>query len=459
MNALPINQDNSENVDLLNRIPPFLLKAALYVEKVLLENGFEVYLVGGSVRDLLIKKKISDLDFTTNAHPKEIKKIFPRTIPVGEEFGTILVLYHQTPIEVTTYRSDGQYKDGRRPDSVVFGNSLYEDVIRRDFTINGMAYQISQKLLIDFIGGRKDLQSAIIKTIGNPMERFQEDGLRPIRGCRIMANLGFNLDENTRQAMHKNLAIIRKIAPERFYDEIRKTLKIKQKHRFWNTLKETGIFGLFFAEFKGLLENEKKWNHLLSSIEHAMPRNMAIYMAHFFYQEFCREDSYALPGSTEEKNLVRNFFLQNRFPSKIQKLCISILASPLLSVLDEGPFFEIPELKLKKALAKIPQQDWFSHIRFVKEILYRHAIDFNLDISGISSKIIKTLRDYKNKKFVMFIHELKINGNDLINLGAKGMEVGRLLEAALEYVIENPQENQPKSLLDFVRQKRGDSLS
>jgi len=469
---------NSIQIDLTDRIPEFLLKAAMYVEKKLRENGFEVYLVGGSVRDLILKRNISDLDFTTNAHPAQMKKIFPKIIPVGEKFGTILVLYHGRPIEVTTYRSDGVYSDGRRPETVSFGHSLEEDVMRRDFTINGMAYQLSGKLLIDHVGGQNDIEAGIIRTIGDPMARFREDGLRPIRGCRMMANLGFRFDPDTEAAMNKNIGIIAKVAPERFYDEWKKTLKIKSKHDYWNALKRTGIFGLFFPEFKHLNFEDAKWNNLMQAIEHSMPRNMAVYTAHFFYQEFGEENSYAVVNKEGVKNLMKVFFDRNRFPLKTQKLCASLLTSPLLEALDtvghrlgrqakdQNPGEQDQQhlensVYIKKALANIDPCDWMSHLRFTKEILYRHHLQHKRDTSPqndrpfaydeILGEIIGVMRDYRRKKFVLYINELDIDGNDLKEMGFEGKQIGSILHTVLDYVIYNPDKNRREDIKKFIK--------
>ncbi|MDH4261652.1 MAG: hypothetical protein OEV78_01260 [Spirochaetia bacterium] len=448
---------NSIKIDMTDRIPPFLLKAARYVEKMLMENGFEVFLVGGSVRDLVLNRKISDLDFTTNAHPEQIKKIFPKTIPVGEEFGTILVLFQRHPVEVTTYRNDGLYKDGRRPDSVVFGQSLKEDVLRRDFTINGMAYQISQKLLIDYVDGRKDIEAGIIRTIGNPMERFQEDGLRPIRGCRMMANLGFVFDPETQSAMNQNTDVIAKVAPERFYDEWKKTLKIQHKHNYWNALKKSGIFNIFFPDFQHLNHNETRWNNLMQAIEHSMPRKMGIYMAHFFYQEFCDDNFFVIANNTELNILMKSFFQRNRFPLKTQKLCTNLLFSPLLSALDNWEPSHENNVLIKTSLSKINQEEWMHHVRFIKEILYSHYIQTPLlkrkstQYHFILNQMIKTIRQYKHGKFVLYLNELNINGNDLMKLGLQGKDIGNYLKNALDYVIYNPDKNNLEDLHLFIK--------
>jgi tRNA nucleotidyltransferase/poly(A) polymerase len=439
------------HIDLTDRIPPFLLKAATYIENKLNESGYEIYLVGGSVRDLLLNREISDLDFTTNALPENMMKIFPRTIPVGEKFGTILVMFHHLPIEITTYRNEGKYLDGRRPETVIFGDSLYEDVIRRDFTINGMAYQISQKLLVDYVGGRADIDKKLVKTIGNPLERFREDGLRPLRGCRIMANLGFSLDPDTEKAMGASLDIVSKVAPERFYDEWKKTLRLKDKHIYWNKIKDTGIFNIFFPEFTGLLYEKDRWENLLTAIEHSMPRHMSVYCAHIFYHETSSRIMTALPNQEVLKNLMNRFFLRNRFPIKYQKLCASLLTSPFFETLDH-PDKGDKEIKIRKALSKLDPKEWFWHLRFIREVLYVNQYFYanKALINQFISLVAQTIRNYNRRKFSLYIKELCIDGNDLKKLGFSGVEIGVKLQQSLQYVIENPDQNNPASLEKFL---------
>ena len=178
-------------IDLSEQIPVPLKKIAFFITRKLKEHQFEAYLVGGSVRDMLLGKKCQDIDFTTNATPQQAMEIFPYHVPIGVEFGTILILHKNSKAELTTYRTDFNYRDGRRPDKIVFGKTLKEDVFRRDFTINGMAYDIEKKLLLDYVGGLKDVEKKYIRTIGAPLERFREDGLRSIRACRFAASLFF----------------------------------------------------------------------------------------------------------------------------------------------------------------------------------------------------------------------------------------------------------------------------
>ena len=172
-----------------------------YVERVLNrleENGFSAYIVGGSVRDMLLGKTPSDYDVATDALPEEIEEVFGeyKTIEVGKKFGTIVVVQEEGNIEVTTFRQDGEYLDGRRPEQVFFSKNLKDDLSRRDFTINAMAYNKNTGI-IDYFNGAEDLKNSIIKTVGSPEDRFKEDYLRIIRAVRFSTQLGFSIEENT----------------------------------------------------------------------------------------------------------------------------------------------------------------------------------------------------------------------------------------------------------------------
>ena len=187
------------------------------------EAGFEAYFVGGSVRDTLLNKPINDVDIATSAKPNEIKEIFPKTIDVGIEHGTVMVLWKDASYEITTFRTESTYQDFRRPDTVEFVRSLKEDLKRRDFTINALAMDRDGKI-IDYFNGQKDLEDNLIKAVGIPEERFFEDALRMMRGVRFVSQLNFSMDSETEAAIHKNHPLLEKIAVERIQVEFLKLL-------------------------------------------------------------------------------------------------------------------------------------------------------------------------------------------------------------------------------------------
>ena len=273
------------SIDLTDQLDPEIKEISFSVTDFLNKAGFKAYLVGGSVRDLILQKTLTDLDFTTDATPQEVMKIFPKTVPVGVEFGTVLVLYKKMSIEITTYRTDSEYHDHRRPSKVKFGKNLKEDVLRRDFTINGMAYDLKKKILIDEVGGLKDIRRRKIQTIGRAELRFQEDGLRPIRACRFAAVLGFTLTEQTMRAARRSVSSVKEIARERFYDEWRKVSKSDTQYVFWKLLYELDILEIFMenVSFFKHANKRKSFSDLLKNFP---PLNMGMYLAYFFEFEY-----------------------------------------------------------------------------------------------------------------------------------------------------------------------------
>ena len=165
------------------------------------DNGFEAHLVGGAVRDMIRGKAASDWDLATNAPPQQVAKMFRRVIPTGIAHGTVTVLFQGHSVEVTTYRTEADYSDGRHPDSVNYAATIQEDLSRRDFTMNAMAASLDDGSIVDPFGGQDDIQNKIIRTVGNPLDRFDEDGLRPVRAIRFATQLGFTIDEATMAAI------------------------------------------------------------------------------------------------------------------------------------------------------------------------------------------------------------------------------------------------------------------
>ena len=220
---------------------------AISIVKRLKEEGHEAYLAGGCVRDMLLAKSPQDYDIATSAKPDAVKKIFPKTIEVGAQFGVILVLSDGDSFEVATFRWDGPYVDGRRPSEVRFAG-MREDILRRDFTINGMMYDPVEDRLIDLVGGREDLGRRLIRAIGEPRERFREDRLRIIRAVRFAASLGFTIEENTLRAIREEAASITQVSWERIGEEITRLLTEGGARRGFELLDESGLLPAVLPE-------------------------------------------------------------------------------------------------------------------------------------------------------------------------------------------------------------------
>lgn len=218
------------------------------IVRAIVESGHECYLVGGSVRDLILGRPVYDFDFATDAHPTVVTKLFRRTVPTGIKHGTVTVLIRDRAYEVTTYRADGTYLDGRRPESVTFSKTLREDVARRDFTINGLAYDVLREEIIDYVEGLEDLARRSIRTIGDPLARFTEDGLRPFRACRFAAALEFGIEPETLDAIPQTLEVARLVAVERVRDELMKMLAAPRPSVGLEYLRVSGLMDLVLPE-------------------------------------------------------------------------------------------------------------------------------------------------------------------------------------------------------------------
>ena len=192
----------------------------LEICKELRNSGEQAWVVGGCVRDTLRGQRVNDWDVATTALPEKVKKVFPRVIPTGIDHGTVTVLWKGEGYELTTLRGEGTYSDGRRPDSVTFVGSIEQDLARRDFTVNAIAYDPVDTQVVDPFGGLDDMRNEVLRAVGKPSERFQEDGLRILRGARFVATLGFELDEATEGAFRGALDTFRKVSPERVREAV-----------------------------------------------------------------------------------------------------------------------------------------------------------------------------------------------------------------------------------------------
>ncbi|KAF1298080.1 CCA tRNA nucleotidyltransferase [Enterococcus sp. JM4C] len=262
----------------LTNLPKEFIQAIPVIKKIE-EAGFEAYFVGGSVRDVLLNQPIHDVDIATSAFPAEIKELFPRTIDVGIEHGTVLVLAEDSQYEITTFRTESTYQDFRRPDKVQFVRSLEEDLKRRDFTINALALRENGEI-VDLFDGLTDLENKILRAVGDPHERFHEDALRMMRGLRFVSQLGFELEPMTRAAIKENHALLSKISIERIHIEFIKLLQGAYRgpsiRAFYETacykycpgLEERGAGLLQFAELPNvpIITESQAWTVLLDCL-------------------------------------------------------------------------------------------------------------------------------------------------------------------------------------------------
>ncbi len=252
------------------------LNLAKGIVLTLRQKGYEAYFVGGCVRDLALGREPEEYDIVTSAVPEEVRSIFKRTVPVGESFGVMLVVEEGEVFEVATYRTEEGYLDGRHPSTVRLSDSAEQDVLRRDFTINGLLMDPATGEIIDYVGGRRDIERQLIRTIGNPDERFAEDHLRMLRAVRFSSALGFEIDGSVLEAIQINAALIRRISAERIRDEMTKILARGDSRKGLELLSSTGLLASLLPEvdaLRGVTQPEQfhpegdVWEHTLKMIE------------------------------------------------------------------------------------------------------------------------------------------------------------------------------------------------
>jgi poly(A) polymerase len=238
-------------MSLQKRVDPHLLKNALAIVKTLHDQGQEAYFAGGSVRDLLLEKSISEIDIATSASPQEIEQLFPKTIPVGKQFGVIVVVQDTHNYEVTTFRKEGDYVDGRHPTQVSFTDAQH-DVERRDFTVNALFLNPFTEEVIDYVKGREDLERKLIRTVGPPQSRFQEDKLRLLRALRLACQLGFEIEQESYQQVKEHASQLTQVSWERIRDEVLKILTGPDPSRGLKLLFDSGILEVILPEIAAM---------------------------------------------------------------------------------------------------------------------------------------------------------------------------------------------------------------
>lgn len=425
-----------KNINLLPLLNEKTLRDLRFILKKFEQAGYEVYLVGGCVRDMLLGRKVHDLDFTTNAHPRKVMKMFGRLAhPVGIEYGTVLLALHGGTYEVTTYRHDVEYIDGRRPSKVHFSETLEEDVRRRDFTINGIAYDARKQQLVDFVGGYEDLQDRNLRTIGNPLERLREDGLRSVRACRFSAVLGFPLQDSLIQAIRETLDVTAMVARERFYDEWRKVSKSLKTFAFLENLETTGLLRIFLPYYVEKLQDSHYRSNLKKHFSRFRMRG-AIH-AILVLEMYGR----TLPAPRQEARNLQARLSELKFSNKEKKLAESILISSIWFLKTTADDAEI-----KEALSLIPRQDTFVHLRAF------HEHSQVLGIDG-ADQLLRKMVSFIRHKEPLYIKDLDINGDDLKEMGIQGKQIGVTLKKLLKKVHKEPALNQKSMLANLARQE------
>lgn len=373
------------------------------VLKKLESNGFEGYIVGGCVRDMLLCKSPSDFDITTSATPEEVLELFDKTVPTGIKHGTVTVIADSTPLEVTTFRTEGDYNDSRHPSSVSFVRSVKEDLARRDFTVNAMAYS-PEKGLVDHFGGKKDLEAKVLRAVGDPKTRFNEDALRILRLFRFASVLGFECEQNTKVSAIECSHLLQNISRERILSELSKAVCGKNVGAL-KPLTDTGALS-----FLGIKSSPDY------TVLKLLPQKTELRLFAFSWLSESDTDAFLKELKASNALLLYAKKLQNLlslpFPQKASDIKIMLSLTDPTAV---GDF-----LSFSGALGK--------------------------DTANAQSLLDETL---KNREPYLLNH-LDINGEDLKTLGYQGHEIGSLLNKLLKMVIEQPELNKRNILLDKI---------
>ena len=413
--------------------------------------GYEAYAVGGCVRDSLLGRIPKDWDVTTSALPEEIKAVFDRTIDTGIKHGTVTVMVNGTGIEVTTYRIDGEYLDGRHPEEVIFTSNLKEDLRRRDFTINAFVYNENEGIK-DFFSGIDDLNNKIIRCVGEPEERFGEDALRILRAVRFSAVLGFTIEEATYKAAVKLAGNLKKVSAERIKTEIDKILLSDNPDHIL-LLKEMSIVPVIMPELesvqntdnlkKSLKLSEKnlstRWAILLRYIEDGISKEMDNALR--FDNEHVTDDG-EKDGSYQVSESIMS---RLRFDNKTaDKVLLFFRIQDSLKILEEKDDAEnrICCRRLLNLSGEVNVYDYFDYLNAVTLGAYEKRIAL---LREETAGIILRKECYSLKS-------LAVNGRDLLGEKlAEGKEVGEMLDRLLEAVIMSPEKNDREYLLDIAR--------
>lgn len=395
---------------------PKEVEKALYI---LNENGYEAYVVGGCVRDSILGKIPNDWDITTSAKPNEISQCFInyKTINTGLKHGTVTVIIDRKQLEITTYRIDGEYKDNRHPESVLFTNDVSDDLKRRDFTINALAY--NKEGLVDLFYGVRDIEEKLIKCVGEPNERFNEDGLRILRALRFSSVLGFNIEKNTSKSIYKNKNLLSNISKERIINEFNKLITGNNFYNIMFDYKE--VIEVFIKELYKL--DNKMWIDILNSM--------------CYVDSLVLRLSLLLYKTNESDKILKNLKYDN-----------ATIKGVLGIASNYNEQINPNKKQIKHQLKRIGSEDYINLLKFKCAVF--KSQNQEQEIINIK-ETEKLVNEIINNNECYNLKMLAINGEDLIKLGfSKGIILGSILNEVLDLVIEEKLENKKEILAEYV---------
>jgi tRNA nucleotidyltransferase (CCA-adding enzyme) len=412
---------------LCTRIRPEDIPApVIEVCRTLARHGQRGWVVGGCLRDLLRGQPASDWDLATDAHPEAVMKIFPRVIPTGIQHGTVTVRHRGESYELTTLRGEGAYSDGRRPDSVAYVSDIREDLSRRDFTINALAYDPVTDQLEDPFAGLRDLEARLIRAVGEPTRRFSEDGLRVLRAARFAASLEFELDPDTEAAIAPTLPTFQRVSAERVRDEWVKAFKSRAPSRAFTVMRRTGILGVTAPALAAL--SDELFARALRAVDDAAP-DPVVRLAALLYP------------LREQPAELADWLTRYRYPNAERERVLRLLrwAAPP----DTASAAEV------RRYARAVGRAFLDEVSSFGIVVARAFTGSSTEAEQLAAR----LHEWVTDDTPLSTRELALDGRTLMSeLALKpGPVLGKLLEGLLERVLERPEHNTRECLLDLAR--------
>lgn len=451
------------------KIPDILKK----MNEIFAQHGYKAYLVGGAVRDMLMGKEPHDWDVTTDATPEQVMSIFRKVIPTGIAHGTVTVHFMKNEIEVTTFRTESDYSDGRHPDKVEYTGNIEEDLSRRDFTINAIASYLGDGTITDPFHGRDDIKRKVIRTVGNPLERFSEDGLRPVRAVRLSAQLGFEIERETLKAISEP-EILKKtsgISLERFRDELLKLMKAEKPSAGLKLMEESGILDIFIPEFKkcrGCIQGDFRGYHQFDVLDHlfyacdgAPASKQNVRLAALFHDIGKSDVKRVIPTpqgdqftfynhEAKSQQITKEILFRLKFSNaEIANIC-HLVVNHMFNYTQDWT-----DAAVRRFLAKIQAEN-------LEDLYDLRLADIygmnNAPVRGQDSRTIALLNELKDrisketeKNSVLSLKQLAVNGKDLMKNGiSAGKDLGFVLNQLLETVLEDPSQNEKEQLIKIA---------
>ncbi|MDE5994202.1 MAG: HD domain-containing protein [Oscillospiraceae bacterium] len=440
--------------------------SALLALKMLQNSGFEAYLVGGSVRDYLMRCPLGDIDITTNATPEEVRGVFGslRVIETGIKHGTVTVLIDGKSVEITTYRCEGTYSDNRRPDSVSFSKSFSDDVLRRDFTMNGIGISIDGEIR-DEVGGQADIERKIIRAIGKPEERFSEDALRILRAVRFSSVLGFEIEENTENALREKKELLKNISAERKREELLKLINGKNAETVLLAFRD--VITVCIPEIQCEFDfDQHNRHHLYDVYTHSVKAlanaendpniRMALLLHDIGKPQTAKFDK---KGEMHFKchaqvsfEIADKILTYLRFSNADKEEILTLIQYHDIPFLCED-MKEPSQKRIKRIVSKFGKATALKLLEIRRCDNAAQNPEYFLG-NDFYSECKKMILDIADSGECLTLKGLAINGNDLLNLGFSGKAIGEILNQLLEKVIDGDLINNKAELLAFAEQMR-----